>query len=140
MVKAVRDGAAEPGAQLFAHAIALEAKRILAVGAGTGHSGMWLARALPHDGLIIVMEPDTVVAAQAREQFEDAGLSNRAHVIPGEPERMLYKLAGPFDLIFQVGEHSPATREKIGSLLRPGGLLIAATTADGSLVVSAKPT
>ena len=112
------------GARLFAQAIALKAKRMLAVGSGSSQPSMWLARALPPDGMLIVMELDKARAEQARRLFDEAGVSDRAHVIPGDPSRMLHKLACPFDLIFQTGDLHPTTRETIMSLLKPGGVMI----------------
>ncbi len=124
MVETDGHDAQEVGARLFAQAIALNAKRMLAVGSGSSQPGMWLARALPPDGMLIVMEFDRPRAEEARRLFGDAGVSDRAHVIPGDPARVVHKLAGPFDLIFQVGDLHPAIRERIRSLLRPGGLMI----------------
>ena len=55
---------------------------------------------LAPDGMLILMEGDPVRADQARRCFSASALAGRATVIAGDPRRMLYKLAGPFDLAF----------------------------------------
>ena len=54
---------------------------------------------LTPDGLLIVMEPDAARATEIRAHLSSEGFGNRATVIGGAPERLLYKLSGPFDVI-----------------------------------------
>jgi caffeoyl-CoA O-methyltransferase len=98
------------------------ARRILEVGTGNGEGTVQLAASLDADGLLITMEPNASLAAEARRRFADAGLSERISVIVGEPARFLHKLRGPFDLIVQ--RHSdPNLRARLESLLAPGGIM-----------------
>ena len=116
----------EVGALLRLEATAIGARRILEIGTAIGYSGIWLAGALPQDGLLITMEIDPERAEEARRNFALAGLADRASVMVGNVSRMLHKVAGPFDLIFQDGNkqlYGPLLDTLIG-LLRPGGLLI----------------
>jgi predicted O-methyltransferase YrrM len=104
------------------HNVPGSAKRVLAVGA-IG-DGAWLPEAaLAADGRLIVMERDPARADLARRRFASAGLAGRATVIAGDPRRLLYKLAGPFDLIF-CGDADSRVREKLAALLAPDGVLI----------------
>ena len=116
------------GALLRVQATAIGARRILEIGTAIGGSGVWLARALPHGGMLITMELDAKRAEEARRHFARAGVGDRASVMVGDASRMLHKVSGPFDLIFQDGDRQlyvPLLDTLIG-LLRPGGLLITA--------------
>jgi predicted O-methyltransferase YrrM len=129
-----RDGAAqdlplvdaEVGALLRVLATAIGATRILEIGTAIGYSGVWLAGALPAAGLLLTMEMDAERARVARQNFTRAGVADRVNVIVGDASRMIAKVAGPFDLIFQDGSkrlYTPMLDRLVG-LLRPGGLLV----------------
>jgi predicted O-methyltransferase YrrM len=117
---------AEVGALLRVLALSIGASKILEIGTAVGYSGIWLAGALPPGGLLMTMEMDPERAREARENFARAGLADRVSVIVGDAERMIAKVAGPFDLIFQDGAkhlYAPLL-DRIVALLRPGGLLV----------------
>lgn len=117
---------AEVGALLRILATAIGAGRILEIGTAIGYSGIWLAGALPPGGMLLTMEKDEDRARIARDNFARAGVADRASVIVGDALRMIAKVSGPFDLIFQDGDkmlYAPLLDRLIG-LLRPGGLLI----------------
>ena len=117
---------AEVGALLRTLAMAAGATRILEIGTAIGYSGIWLAGALPDGGSLLTMEMNADRAREARDNFESAGLAGRVNVIVGDAQRMLAKVAGPFDVIFQDGDkqlYSPLL-DRLVTLLRPGGLLI----------------
>jgi predicted O-methyltransferase YrrM len=97
------------------------AKRVLAI--GTTNAALSPEDALSPDGLLILMERDPERAERARQRFLSLGLAQRASVIVGEPRRMLYKLAGPFDVIFCEDEDSDLL-DKLATLLAPDGTLI----------------
>jgi predicted O-methyltransferase YrrM len=117
---------AEVGALLRVLALSVGAKKILEIGTAIGYSGIWLAGALPDDGLLITMEKDPERARQAKANFERAGVASRVNVMTGDAQLLVNKVAGPFDLIFQDG-HKPLYNtllDRLVSLLRPGGLLV----------------
>jgi predicted O-methyltransferase YrrM len=117
---------AEVGALLRVLAAAVGATRILEIGTAVGYSGIWLAGALRPGGVLLTMEVDPERAREARENFARAGLTDRVNVMVGDAERMIAKVAGPFDLIFQDGAKSlyGPLLDRLVSLLRPGGLLV----------------
>jgi predicted O-methyltransferase YrrM len=117
---------AEVGALLRVLALAVRARRILEIGTAIGYSGLWLAGALPADGMLMTMEMNPERIRAARANFERAGLAERVSVIAGDAQRMIAKVAGPFDLIFQDGakELYVPLLERTVELLRPGGLLV----------------
>src|SRR3954471_18141492 len=117
---------AEVGALLRVLATAVGATRVLEIGTAIGYSGIWLAGALPADGMLVTMERDQKRAARARENFMRAGLADRVNVMIGDASRMLAKVSGPFDLIFQDGDkpsYLPMLDRLVG-LIRPRGLLV----------------
>ena len=117
---------AEVGALLRVLATAVGATRILEIGTAIGYSGIWLAGALPAHGMLLTMEKDHKRAEQARENFVRAHLADRVNVIVGDAQRLLAKVSGPFDLIFQDGDkqHYAPMLDRLVDLLRPGGLLV----------------
>jgi len=117
---------AEVGGLLRVLATAVGATRILEIGTAIGYSGIWLAGALSAHGMLVTMEKDQKRAEQARENFVRARLADRVNVMIGDASRMLAKVSGPFDLIFQDGDkrlYLPML-DRLVELVRPGGLLI----------------
>jgi len=117
---------AEVGALLRVLASAIGASRILEIGTAIGYSGIWLAGALPPDGMLITMEMSEERAREARENVARAGLADRVSVIVGDAQLKLAKVSGPFDLIFQDGDKKLYTPllDRLVALLRPRGLLV----------------
>jgi predicted O-methyltransferase YrrM len=117
---------AEVGGLLRILATAIGARKILEIGTAIGYSGIWLAGALPPGGMLLTLEMDEDRARRARENFARAGLADRVNVIVGDAQRMIAKVSGPFDLIFQDGAkqlYNPLL-DRLVALLRPGGLLV----------------
>jgi predicted O-methyltransferase YrrM len=134
---------AEVGALLRVLAMSVRATRILEIGTAVGYSGIWLAGALPPDGMLMTMEMDAERAKEARANFERAGLADRVNVIIGDAQRMLAKLSGPFDLIFQDGNKQlyMSLLDRLVALLRPAGLLVTDNVLwDGEVVPGYRPT
>jgi predicted O-methyltransferase YrrM len=117
---------AEVGSLLRVLATAVGAVRILEIGTAIGYSGIWLAGALPAHGMLLTIEVNEERARTARENFARSGMAERASVIVGDAQRMLAKVSGPFDLIFQDGDKRQYTPllDRLVDRLRPGGLLI----------------
>jgi predicted O-methyltransferase YrrM len=117
---------AEVGALLRVLALAIDARRILEIGTAVGYSGIWLAGVLPPGGTLLTIEINPDRAREARENFIRAGLADRVNVIVGDAKRMLTKISGPFDLIFQDGDkrlYSPFL-DPLVARLRARGLLV----------------
>ena len=95
---------AEVGALLRVLATSVRATRILEIGTAIGYSGIWLAGALPPGGTLLTMEIDQDRARRARDNFARAGVADRVNVMTGNAERMIAKVSGSFDFIFQDGD------------------------------------
>lgn len=108
---------------------AVNARRVLEIGALAGYSGVWLARALPAGGRLISLEQDAERAQIVRETFRRAGLDERTEVRVGTAPGGLESLVaeGPFCGIFidanKVGypEYLDWALENV----RLGGLILA---------------
>src|SRR5262245_27353273 len=117
---------AEVGVLLRVLTMAVRATRILEIGTAIGYSGIWMAGALPDGGMLLTMEMDEARVREARDNFARAGVSERVNVMTGNAQRLIAKVAGPFDLIFQDGDklmYGPMLNRLV-DLLRPGGLLV----------------
>lgn len=110
-------------------AAACGARKILEIGALSGYSSIWLARALPADGKLISLELSEKHAAVARASLERAGLGARSEVRVGAGETLLPALLdeAPFDLVFIDADKPgyPTYLEWALRLTRPGSIIIA---------------
>ena len=97
------------------------AKRVLVIGS-MANAPLSPYAALAAGGLLIVMEEDAVRAAEIRKHLSCDGVAHHT-VIGGDPRRMLYKLAGPFDVIFYNQAYAPL-RPIFEKLLASDGVLI----------------
>lgn len=107
------------------------ARRILEVGTLGGYSTVWLARALPGDGLLVTLELEPRYAAVAEETVARAGFADRVEVRVGPAQESLARLAGeegdPFDLVFLDADKARSADDlaSVLPLTRMGTLLVA---------------
>lgn len=110
-------------------AAACGAKKILEIGALSGYSSIWLARALPKDGRLISLEVSEKHARVARQSLQRAGLGDRAEVRVGPAEVTLGSLVAeaPFDLIFIDADKPgyPTYLDWALRLTRAGSIIVA---------------
>jgi predicted O-methyltransferase YrrM len=117
------------------------ARRILEVGTLGGYSTIYLARALPEDGLLISLELDERHAEVARENIAEAGLEGRVEVRVGDARKLLAGMVQdgvePFDLTFIDAdkESYPEYLEWALRLSHPGSLILADNTIRGGSVL-----
>jgi predicted O-methyltransferase YrrM len=92
------------GKFLYLLARLIGARRILELGTLGGYSTLWLARALPADGLLKTLEFDPKHAAVAKTNLARAGLADKVEIIVGAALETLPGVIaaanGPFDLVF----------------------------------------
>jgi predicted O-methyltransferase YrrM len=113
------------------------ARRILEVGTLGGYSTIWLARALPRDGVLITLELEPRHAAVARINIERAGFDSMVEVRTGPAADSLRSLIGegvePFDFVFidankeGYSEYFTLTLE----LSKPGTVIVADNVVRG---------
>jgi predicted O-methyltransferase YrrM len=92
------------GKLLYLLAMMLEARRILEIGTLGGYSTIWMAKALPVDGMLVTLEADPKHALVAQQNVERAGFGHLVRILTGAALESLPKVAaqykGAFDLIF----------------------------------------
>jgi predicted O-methyltransferase YrrM len=107
------------------------ARHILEIGTLGGYSTIWLARALPGDGLVVTLELDPHHAEVARANLENAGVLDQVDLIVGPAIDTLPTLkntaAVPFDLIFIDADKQsyPHYLHWALKLSRPGTIIVA---------------
>ena len=115
----------ETGALLHVLALACGARRILEVGTAIGVSTLYLARALPRDGLIVSFEIDEQRQQAARRYLERAGVADRVDLRLQDARAGLQEVNEEFDFAFLDGVKAQYGDYFDGVLprLRPGGVL-----------------
>ena len=107
-------------------------RRVLELGTAIGYSGLYIARSLAHpDSELITIEYSKERAREARQNFENAGLTDKISIETGEALDIMDDLDLAFDLIFidiNKEAYLPALH-KASHLLKQGGLLIADNTS-----------
>jgi len=112
-------------------ALLCNAKNILELGTLAGYSTIWMARALPKEGLLISLEADPKHAEVAQKNIERAGLASQVDIRVGKALDVLPQLynekTGPFDMIFIDADKPPYAEyfQWALRLSRPGTLIVA---------------
>ena len=92
------------GKFLYLLAMIRGARRILEIGTLGGYSTIWLARALPADGVLVSIEVKTEHAAVAKKNLQFARLSHKVSIMIGRAvetlEHLIEEKVEPFDLVF----------------------------------------
>jgi predicted O-methyltransferase YrrM len=105
------------------------ARKVVELGTLGGYSAIWMARALPEDGLLISIEREELRADLARRYLVRAGVGDRVQVRVGEARRLLEQIEaeGPFDAVFIDADKVsyPAYLDWSCANIRRGGLVIA---------------
>lgn len=105
------------------------ARRALEIGVFTGYSSLCIAGALPADGLLVACDVNEEWTAEAREAWEEAGLTDRIQLHLRPALETLAELressAEPFDFAFIDADKGNyrAYYDACLELLRPGGLI-----------------
>jgi predicted O-methyltransferase YrrM len=134
--------AVAPNQGKFLHLIAQiqGARRVLEIGTLGGYSTIWLARALPADGVLVTLEYDPRHAEVARGNLARAGLDKIAEVRVGPALDSLPAVAAdhpdPFDLVFIDADkaNNPHYVEWALRLTRPGSVIIVDNVVRGGRV------
>lgn len=122
------------------------ARKILEIGTLGGYSTIWLARALPKDGLLVTLESDPKHFEVAQQNIVRAGLDKRVQRRLGRALDMLPQLSaegvGPFDFFF-IDADKENTREYFDWALRlskAGSVIVVDNVIRDGEVVDAEST
>jgi predicted O-methyltransferase YrrM len=124
------DVSAAQGKMLQLLAKGVGAKRILEIGTLGGYSTIWLARALPENGIVVTLELEESYAQIARTNISKTGLDDKVEIIVGEAiatlSALVHKGTDPFDFVFIDADkqnYAPYLEHAI-RLSRPGAMLL----------------
>lgn len=124
----------------------MNAKRVLELGTLAGYSSLWLAAALPENGLLVTIEADPTHAAVAAENFATAGMSERIQLMQNDARLALEQLiaddTSPFDVIFIDADkpNNPIYLALALRLAKPGTLIIGDNVVRDGQVANADTT
>ena len=129
----------ETGQLLHILALAGGARRIIEVGTAIGFSTLYLARALPADGVIVSFEIDERRHEAAAEYLRRAGVADRTDLRLQDAREGLASLQGTFDMAFvdgvktQYGDYLDLLLPLLGerAMLVVDNVLMSGTVADG---------
>jgi predicted O-methyltransferase YrrM len=106
----------------------LGAKHVVELGTSTGFSGVWFCLALRQtNGKLTTFEIDAGRAAEARRNFQKAGVADLVTLVEGDAHEQVKAVKGPVDLVFLDADKTGYVDylEKLLPLVRPGGLIVA---------------
>jgi predicted O-methyltransferase YrrM len=131
----------ETGELLHVLALATRARRIVEVGTAIGVSTLYLARALPADGLLVSFEIDPVRHAAAQSYLERAGLADRVDLRLEDAQTGLASLEGEWDVAFIDAAKGQYARylDELVPRLRPAGLVVADNALMSGTVATGLP-
>ncbi|MDI3269142.1 MAG: O-methyltransferase [Bacillota bacterium] len=75
-------------------------RHVLEVGLSAGYSTLWIAAALPPEGVLTTVERDGEKIAMAKNNLERAGLLGQVEILEGPALLRLRDVAGPIDMVF----------------------------------------
>ena len=119
------------------------AKRILEIGTLGGYSTLWLAHAVPEDGIVVTLELEPRHAQIAKQNIESAGIADRVDVRVGAASETLAALVKEhplaFDFIFIDADKAgyPEYLQWSLKLSRPGTLIVADNVVRDGKVIDA---
>lgn len=121
----------------------VRARKVLEVGTFMGYSTVWLARALPEDGMLYTLEQNPEYIARAKAFFSRGGLSGKIVLVEGKAEESLadVEVFAPFDVIF-VDANKSAYKLYLDwamKCVRTGGLIVGDNTLLFGKVFASEP-
>lgn len=101
-------------------------KRILEIGTFTGYSAIWMADALPEDGILITLEMNKRYRDISKPFFGREEYQNKIKQKMGNALEIIPTLSGTFDLIFLDADKIsyPTYYEMLKPKLKSGGIFV----------------
>lgn len=106
----------------------LGARHVVELGTSQGYSAIWFCLALRKTGgKLTTYEIDPQRIAEARKNFQRAGVSDLVTLVEGDAHERVKEQKGPIDLVFLDADKEGYLDyfQKLLPLVRPGGLIVA---------------
>ena len=129
----------ETAAFLQTMTAAMRPKAILEVGTAVGYSTLLMAEVMPSDCHITTIEKYEKRIPEAKENFKEAGETERITLLEGDAQEILKGFDRPFDLVFMDAAKGQYLLwlPRILELMAPGGMLISDNVLqDGDIIES----
>ena len=120
----------------------IKAKSVLEIGALTGYSTIWMARALPEDGKIVTLEINETHAEEAKSNYKKAGEDDKITLKLGSALESLDKLQNErFDFVFIDADKNNSSNyfDKVIGCMNKGGIIACDNTLKYGKVVEDDP-
>ena len=124
----------EDGKVLYNLIIKNNYRRVLEIGTSTGHSAIWMARALSKTGgKLITIEIDEDRYKTALKNFNKAGVEEFIDARWADAHQLVKELKGPFDFVFSDADKEWYTQyfKEVEPKLVVGGCFTAHNVTDG---------
>ena len=123
----------EEGRLLRVLTAAAGAKHVVEIGTSNGYTALWFCLALrTTGGKLTTYEIDPYRISMARENFKRAGVSHLVTIVAGDAHKTVTELSEPIDILFIDADKAGYFDylNKLLTLVRPGGLILAHNTTD----------
>jgi len=117
------------------------ARRVLEVGTLGGYSTIWLARALPPDGVLTTCEINPAHAAVARRNVDTAGVGHLVDIRVGPALDTLKTLTDAYDFVF-IDADKPNNAHYLREAIRlshPGTVIVVDNVVRAGHIMDADP-
>jgi len=126
------------GAALAVLAAGLDARGVVALGSGSGVTGLWLLRGMRTDGVLTVLDGDPAELRAARRAFAEAGIRHsRTRLIFGTATEVLPRLSsGAYDMVTCSGppaDYAEHLTVLLGLVRAGGSLVCSGVLEDGKI-------
>ncbi len=117
------------------------ARRVLEIGTFTGYASLWMAQALPDDGLLHTIDRNEELEDRVRGYFDESDVGHRIIYHWGDAREVIPTLDETFDLVFIDADKDNYQHyyELIIDKVRENGLIVVDNVLWGGKVINEKP-
>ena len=117
------------------------ARRVLEIGTFTGYASLWMAQALPDDGLLHTIDRNEELEDRVRAYFDESEVGRRINYHCGDAREVIPTLDETFDLVFIDADKDNYQHyyELIIDKVRENGLIVVDNVLWGGKVINENP-
>ena len=104
----------------------MQAKQVLEIGTFTGYATLWMAQALPEEGIVHTIDKNEELEDRVRNYFEQSTVTSKIRYHVGDALDIIPNLTDTFDLVFIDADKENYRRyyELTIDKVRPGGCIM----------------